>query len=268
MGCLTHLLDDRVLADPNTVFFRQLDFNGGPERTLDLATLSRKSRAIAASLVDSGATGQPVILACPSGTDFITGLFAIWQAGAIAVPAYPPAGKRQRLRLNAILADSGAKLILGSGENQRDILNIAQLATGPPITGPPPETNTPALSQYTSGSTSQPKGVVLHHHHLRSHFAALSANSSHPIRCGVSWLPPQHDMGLVLKYLHAFEAGFPLIVFSPQDFIQKPARWLQTISRFQANFSGAPNSAFDACARFIRDEEIQNLDLSSWIAAP
>jgi amino acid adenylation domain-containing protein len=268
MGCLTHLLDDRVLADPNTVFFRQLDFNGGPERTLDLATLSRKSRAIAASLVDRGATGQPVILACPSGTDFITGLFAIWQAGAIAVPAYPPAGKRQRLRLNAILADSGAKLILGSGENQRDILNIAQLATGPPITGPPPETNTPALIQYTSGSTSQPKGVVLHHHHLRSHFAALSANSSHPIRCGVSWLPPQHDMGLVLKYLHAFEAGFPLIVFSPQDFIQKPARWLQTISRFQANFSGAPNSAFDACARFIRDEEIQNLDLSSWIAAP
>jgi acyl-CoA synthetase (AMP-forming)/AMP-acid ligase II len=109
---------------------------------------------------------------------------------------------------------------------------------------------------------------MISHQNFRSHFSSLGCYNDLHLRSALSWLPPYHDMGLVLKNLYAFEAGIPLTFFSPDLFIQRPVRWLRAISRYRAELSGAPNFAFETCIRSIRDDELEGLDLSCWKAAP
>ena len=97
------------------------------------------------------------------------------------------------------------------------MLERRELAAGPAFEGPARETDVPCLLQYTSGSTAEPKGVMIHHRNLRQHLAALQPILP-GIRSGVSWLPPYHDMGLVLKLLFAMEEGYPLTFFTPDRF--------------------------------------------------
>jgi len=273
-GALTGVLDHRAALTPEALAYRYLPDGEEKELELTLGQLARDARAIAGGLARQGASGKPVLLVEPPGLGFVTGLFACWYAGAIAVPAYPPRGNRHRQRLEAILRDSGATLALG--EKPRTplpdikLLEAAELMeSGSPIEGPAREGGHPCLLQYTSGSTAEPKGVMIHHRNLRHHLSALIANIR-PLDIGssLSWLPPYHDMGLVLKLLFSIEGGFPLTFFSPDHFIQRPVRWLRAISRYRAEFSGGPNFAFELCLRSIRDEELQGLDLSCWKAAP
>ncbi|QJE98294.1 non-ribosomal peptide synthetase [Luteolibacter luteus] len=274
-GCaLPSVLDLRAEQDPDQLAYRFLPDAEENEKLLSMGQLVREARAIAGGLVREGASGKPVLLMEQPGLGFISGLFACWYAGAIAVPAYPPRGNRHRQRLEAILRDSGATLAIG--ERPRiplpdvKVLHPGELATkGTPFEGPAKEGSHPCLLQYTSGSTADPKGVMIHHRNLRHHLSALVTNiHGLNIQSGLSWLPPYHDMGLVLKLLFSIEAGFPLTFFSPDHFIQRPVRWLRAISRYRAEFSGGPNFAFELCLRAIRDEELQGLDLSCWKAAP
>lgn len=266
---LTSLLDQRAADHPERLAYRFLSDGEESESMLNFQALRQQARSRAASLLGAGATGQPVLLIEPPGLDFVTGLFACWYAGAIAVPAYPPRGKRHRQRLEAILHDSGARLALGS-DHGRPLPGVTVVEDcGGFHDAAPPGTDGPCLLQYTSGSIARPKGVVLHHHHLRHHLAAI-AGTVKPlgIRSALSWLPPYHDMGLVLKLLFAVDAGFPLTFFSPDHFVQRPVRWLRAISRHRAEFSGGPSSAFELCLRSVRDQDLAGLDLSCWKAAP
>ena len=272
-AALTAVLGQRAATTPGDEAYRFLDDAGGIARTLSYAELDASARAVAGGLARLGAAGQPVLLAEPPGPDFITGLFACWYAGAIAVPAYPPRGSRHRRRLEAIHSDSGARLAIGDpaapdpdGAWHRTA-ELAGLAA--PHEGPARESDGPCLLQYTSGSTAAPKGVVLHHAQLRHHHAAL-ARSIHPLsfRSALSWLPPYHDMGLVLKILFSLEAGIPLTCMTPDQFVQRPVRWLQAISRHRAELSGGPNFAYELCLRSVRDEDLAGLDLSCWKASP
>ena len=274
-GCsLTGVLDHRAAMEPDQLIYRFLPDGEGNERTLTLGELARDARLVAGGLSKLGVNGKPVLLMEPPGLGFITGLFACWYAGAIAVPAYPPRGTRHRQRLEAILRDSGSKIALGEPPKNPipdlevfDTLELA--ASGDTLDQPVKEGSHPCLLQYTSGSTAEPKGVAIHHRNLRHHSSALFSNiESLEIRQALSWLPPYHDMGLVLKILFALEAGFALTFFTPDHFVQRPVRWLRAISRYRAEFCGGPNFAYEMCLRSIRDEELQGLDLSCWKTAP
>jgi acyl-CoA synthetase (AMP-forming)/AMP-acid ligase II len=125
-----------------------------------------------------------------------------------------------------------------------------------------------SLIQYTSGSTGMPKGVALTHANvlanIRAFGEALSINADD---VGVTWLPLYHDMGLIGTWLGALYHGVPLVVMSPLTFLSRPVRWLQAFSSHRGTMSAAPNFAYDLCVRKIADEELGQLDLSSWRCA-
>lgn len=267
------LLDQLAAGNPRGLACRFLSDGETAEQLLSYKELADRARGIAAGLLLKGAAGKPVLLMHPPGLGFIEGLFACWYASAIAVPVYPPQGGRHRRRLHAVLADSGAQLSLAP-RGVHDIPGVTSLdsdfliTTHDVLTGKATVTQSPCLLQYTSGSTAEPKGVMISHENIRSHFTALGCFDKLGFKSVLSWLPPYHDMGLILKILYALEAGIPFTLFSPEHFIQRPVRWLRAISHYRAELSGAPNFAFEMCLRNIRDEELEGLDLSCWKAAP
>jgi len=125
--------------------------------------------------------------------------------------------------------------------------------------------DTLAFLQYTSGSTGQPKGVMVSHGNIIHNCTLIKELFQNtPEDIGVSWLPHYHDMGLIGGILQPIYLGRPMILMSPFDFQKKPIRWLQAISRYKATTSGGPNFAYDWCASKIKPSELEELDLSSW----
>ncbi len=125
-----------------------------------------------------------------------------------------------------------------------------------------------AVLQYTSGSTGSPKGVMLTQKNLVSNCELiLSTFESTRDGKGLAWLPLYHDMGLVGGVLKPLFYGRPNVLMSPMTFLQRPARWLQTISRLRVTISGGPNFAYQLCVDKITDEEMEGVDLSHWITA-
>jgi len=276
ISCGLHsLLDEHAENRAHEIAYRFLTDGESQEEGITYGELARQARAIAAGLLEKVKPGEPVLLIQPPGIGFILCLFACWYAGVIAVPAYPPRGTRHRQRLQALLIDSGAVVAMGPAEREvipglqvfgKEMLADSAAGSSLPVLA---DDHAPCLLQYTSGSTALPKGVMISHHHLRSHYAALNVYQKNlELASAVSWLPPYHDMGLVLKILFSLEAGIPLTFFSPDHFIQKPVRWLQAISNYRGEFSGGPNFAFERCLCGIRDEELAGLDLSCWKSAP
>lgn len=266
------LLDEKAVRHAGDLAYRFLADGEEDERLLTFGELAGRARITAAMLQEHDAFGKPVLLACPPGLDFIVGLFACWYAGAIAVPIYPPRGGRHKKRLQAVAVDCGATLAFAASAGEL-VPGVKSLVPGQcsgtvhPTGFPDVDPEAPCLLQYTSGSTADPKGVMISHSNIRGHFASMAASDDYKYRSLVSWLPPYHDMGLVLKILFAFELGVPLTFFSPEHFIQKPLRWLRAISRYRADMSGAPNFAYEMCLRTIGDEDLQTLDLSCWTSA-
>ena len=122
----------------------------------------------------------------------------------------------------------------------------------------------PALIQYTSGSTGQPKGVLLTHANLLANIRAIRDGLGiRPDDVAVSWLPLYHDMGLIGAWLGSLYTGVPVVILSPLAFLSRPARWLQAIHAHRATLSVAPNFAFDLCVAKIADDEMAGLDLGS-----
>lgn len=272
-GGLHGILDQNASVNPSSLALRFLRDGEQDEETFSWSQLAEKSTALAAKLRAHSTAAKPVIIGLSSGPSYIISLFACWRAGAIAVPAMPPMGTRHAARLTAIARDCGAQFaILDSAHTIPGLTAIApDEDAAPPLTQfPKILVDSPCLIQYTSGSTSQPKGVVLHHTHFLHHAHSIHRifGSSSPTHPFLSWLPPWHDMGLVLKILQAAWLGCPLTLMAPDHFIQRPMRWLEAISRYNIGFSGGPNFAYEACARSARAQDIASLDLSSWKLAP
>jgi acyl-CoA synthetase (AMP-forming)/AMP-acid ligase II len=260
--------------------------DGGAEKIdLTYGELDRQSRAIGASLQLAGATGERVLLLYPPGVEFITAFLGCLYAGAVAVPAYPPRPNRSDLRLQKIIADTQAAVALTTkialsrvdrafGEAPY-MKNLRWLATDeivreseqkwrePSING-----DTLAMIQYTSGSTSAPKGVMISHSNLLSN-ERMIREAFHQTEESiiVGWLPLYHDMGLIGNVLQPLFLGARCVLMSPTAFLQKPLRWLQAISDYRATTSGGPNFAYDLCVRKISPDERARLDLSSWTVA-
>ncbi|MCP4189817.1 MAG: aminotransferase class I/II-fold pyridoxal phosphate-dependent enzyme [Planctomycetaceae bacterium] len=247
--------------------------------------LDRRARVIAHRLQQMGMQGERALLLYPPGLDFVAGFFGCLYAGVIAVPAYPPRRNRNMNRIQAIADDASARLaltvsdvldrtesLLDEGSTMHGLTWLAtdelsdDLADGwemPAVDG-----NTLALLQYTSGSTGSPKGVMLSHGNIvHNCFLISGAFEAGRDVVGMSWLPTYHDMGLVGGVLNPLYIGRPTILMSPMLFLQRPVRWLKAVSNFSVTISGGPNFAYDLCTRKITEDQLTDIDLSSWTLA-
>ncbi|WP_414584328.1 amino acid adenylation domain-containing protein [Scytonema sp. PCC 10023] len=251
---------------------------------LTYGELDRQAQSIAVQLQSCGVkNGERGLLLYPPGLEFIVAFFGCLYAGIIAVPAYPPRPNQSLSRLQAVVADAQAAMVLTTTtvlsniERQfaqyPNLQTLRLLATDNMIAGdlgqqwqqPSINSDTLALLQYTSGSTGTPKGVMVSHGNLLHNELLIKQAMQHTENTlFVGWLPLFHDMGLVGNLLQPLYLGIPCILMSPVAFLQKPVRWLQAISRYKATTSGGPNFAYDLCVRKITPEQRTNLDLSSW----
>jgi acyl-CoA synthetase (AMP-forming)/AMP-acid ligase II len=200
----------------------------------------------------------------------------------VAIPLFPPRPNREDIRLNSIAEDSGAKLALTVRRALPDLSMrgpnwgaLEWIATDDADHEPEDRRREPSVTadslaylQYTSGSTSSPKGVMVSHGNLVYNCGVMQENwglSEETI--AVTWLPHFHDMGLVEGLLNPLYAGFPVVFMPPAQFVARPVLWLQLITRFRATHSGAPNFAYDLCAKRVSDEQLSELDLSCWTVA-
>jgi acyl-CoA synthetase (AMP-forming)/AMP-acid ligase II len=253
----------------------------GPGERLSYAELDRRARALAALLQERGAAGERTLLPLPAGLDFITALFGCFYAGALAVPLLPPDPSKPAAgvsHLELVARGSGARFALSKGGELRRAQGLATLewldldavdAAVADFWRPPRlDEATPALIQYTSGSTSEPKGVVVRHSNLIANALAIQDvfRISQDSR-GVSWLPPHHDMGLMGGILEPLLLGAETALMPPQAFLQRPLRWLAAITRFRATTCGGPGFAYELLARRVPEAAKAELDLSSWSVA-
>jgi acyl-CoA synthetase (AMP-forming)/AMP-acid ligase II len=285
---LLDILEDRARTVPDRQIFCFLEEGEVESERLTYRSLERRSQAIAARLQQSTSPGDRVILLYAPGLEFIAALFGCFYAGTIAVPVQPPrldlldVGFR---RLAGIAANCQPTVTLTGGPIAESITTtcqrIADLQKLPLIITDHIAEQTsadyrrqtmtrdmPALLQYTSGSTGDPKGVVITHGNILSNSYVLQLAFHHRSYerpgVGVCWLPFYHDMGLIGNVLQALYVDGPCFLMSPLTLLQRPLKWLEAISRYQAYSSGGPNFAYDLCVRRVTAEQKKTLDLSSW----
>jgi acyl-CoA synthetase (AMP-forming)/AMP-acid ligase II len=284
---LVALLEHRAVAQPSDRAFVFLSDRGAREAELTFAQLHKRARALARELVQKGTPGDRALLIFPQGLDFIVALFGCLMAGVVSVPMMVPRRQSSRDSTASITTDCAPRFILTSpllmSGPRKDV--AARFANGsyewiavdamadhslgsdstqlPPVGG-----KTIAFLQYTSGSTSDPKGVVVTHENLlqnlemvRLGFGATQTSTF------VSWIPLYHDMGLTLSALEAFYVGACCALMAPAAFVQRPMVWLKAIHEYRGEIACMPNFAFDLCVSRFSPEAAEGLDLSSWKVA-
>ncbi|WP_208921561.1 non-ribosomal peptide synthetase [Streptomyces capitiformicae] len=273
-------------ADPDRTAFEFSGREDAPAERLSYGQLDRRARAVAARLQRLGLTDRPVLLLQPPGLDYVVSFIGCLYARAVAVPVYPPNRRPRSLeRLVDIVADSGATVALTTaavrdrllpddpGGAVMDVLRLLATDRVPEEEAgewvrPRVGADTVAFLQYTSGSTSAPRGVVLTHGNLLHNSALIQrAFRTTASTRGMSWLPLFHDMGLIGGMLQPLYYAGSCSLMSPTSFGQDPLRWLREISRTRATVSGGPNFAYDLCADLATPEVLAELDLSSWEVA-
>lgn len=285
---LIDILQMRASEQAEKLAYSFLSDSEMAEKTLSYANLDREVRAIAAALQAYQIKGERVLLLYPPGLEFIAAFFGCLYSSAIAVPVYPPDPARLNRslpRLLAIIADAKPTVALTTGAilsmveylfaEDETFKAVRWLATDQIAAElaenwqrPEIDADTPAFLQYTSGSTGMPKGVILTHTNLLHNLKLIEQFFEHPPESnGVIWLPSYHDMGLIGGLLQPLYGGFPVTLMSPIAFLQRPFRWLQTISKTRATSSGGPNFAYSLCVRKVTAEEKASLDLSCWTLA-
>jgi acyl-CoA synthetase (AMP-forming)/AMP-acid ligase II len=257
------------------------DHLGGP-------ALDCQARSIGALLQSCVASGERALLLYPTGLEFIAAFFGCLYAGVIAVPLPPPnlaQPQRSLPRLRAIINDAQPSVVLttsailssaeGLFTQAPELRKMRWVATDKVAGGlaqewrdPAVTSNTLALLQYTSGSTADPKGVMISHGNLLHNSAYIHRLFALvPDSVTVTWLPAFHDMGLTNGIIQPVYKGGPCYLMPPASFLMRPIRWLQAISRYKATISGGPNFAYELCTRRITPEQRETLDLSNWDVA-
>ena len=281
---LIEVLEWHAAQHPDRVHATVLEDETKIVATLSYGELAAASRAVAAGLIERDIQpGDRVALMLPTGRDFFVSFMGILYAGAVPVPIYPPMQRSQiedyAVRQAGILRNAGARMLITVPEG----LKLGGLLQGLAATLTAVESattlsaradeiplsdlrqpNATALIQYTSGSTGDPKGVVLSHANLLANIRAIGqvvgATSADVF---VSWLPLYHDMGLIGAWLGCLYFGAPFYAMSPLAFLSRPQSWLWAIHRFRGTISAAPNFAFELCLNKIQDADLAGLDLTS-----
>ncbi|MGO9458672.1 MAG: AMP-binding protein [Rhodomicrobium sp.] len=279
---LVEVLEWHAARHPDRVHLTVLDDESTPLTAMTYRALAEAARGAAQGLIERDVMpGDRIALMLPTGRDFFVAFFAILYAGAVPVPIYPPmriSQLEEHLHRQAgILRNAGARILItvpeGRGaaallqaqaESLTSVESVAGLSPRAAAAALPVTHETAAaLIQYTSGSTGDPKGVVLSHSNLLANIRAMGhAMEASSADIFVSWLPLYHDMGLIGAWLGCLYFAAPLYVMSPLSFLVRPESWLWAIHRFRATLSGAPNFAFELCLNKIDDRNLQGLDLS------
>ena len=278
------LLRRRARDEPSRVAITFLLDGEENEVHESFGALGRRSGGLGHHLAARLGAGDRVLLAYPPGPEFLAGFFGCLYAGLVAVPVAPPRPNQSLAALEAITVDSGASAALTTRrmldalrprlEPHSPLARLAWIAADAadiPDDGSPARIVEPgalAYVQYTSGSTSEPRGVMIGHDTLMANLAAIRERAAGPEGgTTVSWLPFFHDMGLVSTVLQSLYLGGRCVLMPPLHFLQKPIRWLRAISTHRAETSGAPNFAYDLCSRSIRPAEAADLELGCWTGA-
>jgi acyl-CoA synthetase (AMP-forming)/AMP-acid ligase II/acyl carrier protein len=282
---LVALVRERAEAAPEALAYRYLVDGEREQQTLTAGGLELEARRVASVLAEHVEPGGRALLVFESGLDFVVAFFGCLFAGVVAVPVAAPAPPRvdaSLAHIERVVRDCGAGAVLTSGAVERltgaqpglrerlgDVLWIVSTggdaaAWRDPGVGPAHI----AFLQYTSGSTADPRGVVLRHEHLLANQRALDWFGRHPSEGAmVSWLPLYHDMGLIGGVLYPLYSGLPGHLFSPAQFLQRPSRWLKLLSGMRGAMSGGPNFAYELCLQRVSAETRAALDLSGWEVA-
>jgi acyl-CoA synthetase (AMP-forming)/AMP-acid ligase II len=275
------LLTARAKQHPDRLALRFIHTSQGADITLSYAELHAQVLRLAGYLAQNAAPGDRALLLLPSGPAYVTALFACFYSGIIAVPAYPPQSVQPRhtARIASIARDATPALLL----TETSLLERLKHTALPELNGvkllaadaeetcidsgfQPSIVHSKdlALLQYTSGSTSEPKGVMLSHGNLMANEAAIHhAFSIQPHDVIVSWLPLFHDMGMIGTLLQPLYAGVSAVLMATQRFMERPRRWLDAISQYGGTVSGAPDFAYRLCTERV-DLTDNPVDLSRW----
>ncbi len=247
------------------------------------ANLADGAYRIASGLLEQGLSpGESVAIMLPTSRDYLFSFFGILLAGGVPVPIYPPfrpsqledhlyrhakilANAEAVLMITVTKAKQVARLLSAHVPTLRNIVTPEQLSsTLGAYNNYPAKPDDTAFLQYTSGSTGQPKGVILTHENLVANIHAMGeAIRATPSDVFVSWLPLYHDMGLIGAWLGSLYYGMTLILMSPLAFLTRPSRWLRLIDKHQGTLTAAPNFAYELCLSKLKDSDLINLDLSS-----
>jgi acyl-CoA synthetase (AMP-forming)/AMP-acid ligase II len=285
---LVEILRRRAVQQPEQRTYTYLIDGESEGDHLTHAVLDCQARSIGALLQSYQATGERALLLYPAGLEFIAAFFGCLYAGVIAVPLPPPnlvQPQRTLPRLRAIVRDAQPSMVLttsailsnteGLFTEAPELQKMRWLATDsigggvahgwrdPAVTG-----HTLALLQYTSGSTAEPKGVMISHGNLlhnSNYISRLFAFDRQGVT--VTWLPAFHDMGLTNGIIQPVYHGRPCYLMPAVSFLMRPVRWLQAISRYKATISGGPNFAYELCTQGVTPEQREALDLGSWDVA-
>ncbi len=283
---LVELLRLQAMRLPNKKAYHFVLGRGKDIPSLSYEELYKRARALAVTLVDNGVKDQRVILLCKPSLEYIVSFWGCILAGAIAVPAYPPViGRLSKTlpRLEAIMEDCQASIALASSdlicasselaehaEVFKDIqwidMDNLDLKAVDRWQSPKIDACDIAFLQYTSGSTSLPKGVMINHHNLLHNSRAIFEVIGRQCHT-VSWLPPYHDMGLIGNIIQVVYSGGWGYFMAPATFLRYPDLWLSTIAKTKANVSVAPNFGYEHCLSKVTDKQLQSLDLSHWMHA-
>lgn len=282
---LVELARARALERPDALAYALLDDEGEVSATLTAASLDRRARAIARALSERSAPGVRALLLFLPGLEFITAFFGCLYAGVVAVPVSPPSPRQLFSGLERLRRACGARVALAGARERAllppEVLEVVESDGGElldvsevddasaehwraPRLGP----DDLAFLQYTSGSTSAPRGVKVSHGNILHNLSVIcEGHGLGPDNVSVSWLPVFHDMGLIGGVLGPLFGGFRSYLMAPETFLRRPERWLQAISRYRGTYSGGPTFAYELCVQRITPAHCEGLDLSRWRAA-
>lgn len=286
---LVHILHQRAIEQPADAVCIFLQDGEAETGRLTYGDLHQQACRIADYLRSHHhiSPGQRALLLYPSGLEFVTAFFGCLYADIIAVPAYPPRRNQKLERLLSIARDAQTDIALTTANlvaniqsqwsQDRDLFQLRWIATDhlpENISSDPPSdwqqpvgtrTDQLAFLQYTSGSTGDPKGIMVTHGHLMANQKVIAIGAgNNESSIYVTWLPLFHDLGLIGNLLQSVYLGISCILMPPTAFLYNPMRWLQAISRYRATASGGPNFAYDLCVKKIKPAQLEDLDLSCW----
>lgn len=292
-GSLATILHARAMNEPDRIALTALDRHGQATASLTTGELDMAARSLAAGLLEHTASGNRVLLPPMPGLRFHVAFMACLYAGLVAVPVPPipapasgrgPDGERpgRLTRLRAICADALPAVVVVPDAHAEQVakawaddailgaLTIVaaeyRAAAAPPPA--PIDPGTVAFLQFTSGSTSTPRGVMISHQAIVANQQAMFERMGSAARSTlVSWLPLYHDMGLCLGLLQPVYSGVPALLMEPETFLIRPQTWLRAISGLPDVRSAAPDFAYAWCARRITEAAKADLDLSGWRVA-
>jgi amino acid adenylation domain-containing protein/non-ribosomal peptide synthase protein (TIGR01720 family) len=307
MNSIVDVLRWRASDQRDALAFTFLIDGEQEEERLTYGELDGRASAIAVELISARATGCRALLVYDSGLDYIAAIYGCLYAGVTAVPVYPPDPfriDRTLPRLCSIVADAGATWLLATQatldwarplfrsvpglassmatdrlfdnatngdrrirQNSYPFLRSDQTSHEVGYAQAGHLQRTPALLQYTSGSTGTPRGVTISHANLLSNLRSIDAALDREGNVAVLWLPAYHDMGLIGGVFQPVYSGRSAVLMSPVSFMQRPVRWLNAISRYRGTITAAPNFAYELCVRKVTAQERASLDLSCLLAA-